>query len=255
MIEYLVLGGAALGAVGWERLRRRRHAKQHAAFLALLSDETQVVLHVANHEATQRQQHLAPMHLVYGLVQDEAFVAAVKQLGGDPDAIEERVLAEMDRGGMEPYGVDVPEAVMVIAHAAAIAQQRERTATLADLFGRLIRTHGAEYFAAAPLTPHGLLFLLVHGEVVPRSTIANARDVFVVLRDDDNTTRDFVVRVLREVFELPAADAERVMQQTHETGRTTVGRYPSEIASARIDAVRARARDAGFPLWIGVEPV
>lgn len=250
-----MLGGAALGAVGWERLRRRRYERQYKAFLGTLSTEMQVVLHVANHEATQRRQQLAPMHLAYGLLQDDAFVDAVKMLEGDADAIEARVLAEMDRGVMDVLGPDVPEAVMAVAHASATAQMAGRTATCADLFGHLIRTHGGPLFDAPPLTSHALLFLLVHGERAARSSIENARDVLVVLRNDDLTTRNFVVDMLKEVFALSPEEAERVMLSTHEGGRGVVGRFASEVARDRLVSARERAVAEHFPLWIGVEPI
>lgn len=255
VIEYIVLGGAALGAVGWERLRRRRYERQYKAFLETLSTEMQVVLHVANHEATTRRQQLAPMHLAYGLLQDEAFVEAIKALGGDAEAIEARVLTEMDRGVMDVIGSDVPEAVMAVAHASATAQMAGRTATCADLFGHLIRTHGGPLFDAPPLEAHALMFLLVHGERTARSTIDGARDVLVVLRNDDLTTRNFVVDVLKEVFALSPQDAERVMMSTHEGGRGVVGRFASEVARERVASARERAVAERFPLWIGVEPV
>ena len=255
VIEYLVLGGAALTAVGWERLRRRRYERQYKAFLDTLSTEMQVVLHVANHEATTRRQQLAPMHLAYGLLQDEGFIEAVTTLGGDAEAIEARVLAEMDRGVLDVMGPDVPSAVIAVAHASATAQMAGRTATCADLFGHLVRTPGGPLFDVPPLETHALLFLLVHGERTARSTIDGARDVLVVLRNDDLTTRNFVVNVLKEVFALSLEDAERVMTSTHEGGRGVVGRFSSEVARDRLASARERANAEHFPLWIGVEPV
>jgi ATP-dependent Clp protease adaptor protein ClpS len=255
VIEYLVLGGAALTAVGWERLRRRRYERQYKAFLDTLSTEMQVVLHVANHEATTRRQQLAPMHLAYGLLQDDSFVEAVKTLDGDAEAIEARVLSEMDRGVMDVLGGDVPEAVMAVAHASATAQMAGRTATCADLFGHLVRTHGGPLFDAPPLSAHALMFLLVHGERSARSTIDGARDVLVVLRNDDLTTRNFVVDVLKEVFALSPEAAEHVMMATHEGGRGVVGRFATEVARERVASARERAIAEHFPLWIGVEPV
>ena len=255
VIEYLVLGGAALTAVGWERLRRRRYERQYKAFLDTLSTEMQVVLHVANHEATTRRQQLAPMHLAYGLLQDEAFVAAVDTLGGDAAGIEARVLLEMDKGVMDVIGPEVPEAVLAVAHASATAQMAGRVATCADLFGHLTRTHGGHLFDAPPLHAHALLFLLVHGERAARSSIDGARDVLVVLRNDDLTTRNFVVDVLKEVFALSPEDAERVMLSTHEGGRGVVGRFAAEVARDRLVSARERAAAEHFPLWIGVEPV
>ncbi|CAN5878147.1 hypothetical protein BH11MYX2_BH11MYX2_27160 [soil metagenome] len=253
MIEYLLLGGAALGGFAWERLRRRRYAKQYKAFLATLSEEAQVVLHVANHEATSRNQPLAPAHLAYGLLQDESFVSAVKQLGGDPDAIEASALAAIETGVDVPFG-QVPEAVIVIAHSAATAQSGKRTATVGDLFGHLARTSGGALFEVAPLTRADLLFLLVHGVKAPSATLPGERDVFVIIRNDDFTTRELVVKILRDVFRLPPDEAHRVMMAANDEGRAVVGRFASEVARDRIETARRRAVDAASPLWIGVEP-
>ena len=67
------------------------------------------------------------------------------------------------------------------------------------------------------------------------------------------TTRsEYVVTLLREVFE--ATDAEAVMSRTHDSGRAVIGRYPADEAKARVERAQAHARDNGFPLWIGVEP-
>jgi ATP-dependent Clp protease adaptor protein ClpS len=253
VIEYLLLGGAALGGFAWERLRRRRYAKQYKAFLATLSDEAQVVLHVANHEATTRSQHLAPAHLAYGLLQDESFIAAVKELGGDPEALEASALAAIEAGSDVPFG-QVPEAVMVIAHSAATAQNAKRTASIADLFGHLCRTAGSQLFDVPPLTRAELLFLLVHGTKAPSMTLPGERDVFVVIRNDDFTTRELVVKILLDVFRLPPDEAERVMMTANDDGRAVVGRFASEVARDRIETARRKAIDAASPLWIGVEP-
>ena len=77
----------------------------------------------------------------------------------------------------------------------------------------------------------------------------------VVLRNDDYTTQQFVCRVLEEVFELDEAAAHTRMLQTHTQGRAVVGRFRPDEARAKIEDVRGRAKAAGFPLWIGVEPI
>jgi ATP-dependent Clp protease adaptor protein ClpS len=253
VIEYLLIGGAALGGFAWERLRRRRYAKGLKTFLASLSDEAQVVLHVANHEATQRQQHLSPAHLAYGLLQDDSFVSVVKELGGDPDAIESKALVAMETPVVISDG-RAPEAVMVIAHAAAAAQTAKRTASIGDIFGFLSRTTGFALFDVPPLVPMDLLFRFAHNGQRPDAVLSGERDVFVVIRNDDFTTRELVVRILLDIFHLPPDEAERVMMAANDEGRAVVGRFASEVARDRIESARRRAVEASSPLWIGVEP-
>ena len=254
VIEYLVLGGAALGALGWERLRRARHARMHRAFLATLDDEAQVVLHVALREAEARHQPLRPLHLVYGLAQDEAFVAAIRRVGGDPDAIEQHVLAELDHEPADERAAhEAHEALVVMAYASAIGQHNQRRATCADIWSRLAQTTTAAVVEPGAVDPLALQFVLVHGTEPPAPMLAGAAAVHVVLRNDDVTTRDLVVEILRDVFGLPELDAERVMMTAHDEGRAIIGRFDSAVARDRIEAARARARAERSPLWLGVE--
>ena len=55
------------------------------------------------------------------------------------------------------------------------------------------------------------------------------------MRNDDYTTRDFVVSVLREVFDLSDAEAEPRMMQVHNEGRGIVGRFKSPLAAMKIE--------------------
>lgn len=256
MIELLVLGGLALGAIGLGRAQRRHIIHQHERFLASLTEEAQIVLHVANHEAVTRRQSFTIAHLAYGMLQDEAFTAAMKQLGGEPDELETLILSSLDKGVPVSPRRDgrIPEAVIVIAHAAATAQSLDRKATLADLYGHLIRTSGRALFEHEKFSATELLFVLVHGSPPPPPELPGARDVMVVLRNDDFTTRELVVRILIDEFGLGANEAHRIMETTDESGYCVVGRFAGEVARTKIEAARTRALLQGAPLWIGVEP-
>ena len=254
MIELLVLGGLALGAMGLGRFQRRHLIRQHEEFLASLSDEAQVVLHVANHEAVTRRQPFTVAHLAYGLLQDEAFAAAIKQLGGEPEELETIIQTSLDRGVPVPQHGNIPEALIVIAHAAATAQFAQRKATCADLYGQLVRTKGRALFEHVSFTAADLLFLLIHGAPPPPPVLPGERDVLVILRNDDFTTRELVVRLLIDVFELEPNEATRVMVAANDDGRCVVGRFASDIARRKIEDARSTAALQGAPLWIGVEP-
>ena len=52
----------------------------------------------------------------------------------------------------------------------------------------------------------------------------------VLLLNDDYTTMDFVVEVLKYVFHKSEADANRIMFNVHQKGAGVCGLYPLEIA-------------------------
>jgi ATP-dependent Clp protease adaptor protein ClpS len=251
VLEYLLLGGVPVGVWAMERLRRAQYARRHAAFIASLDADLQVVLHVANHEAMARHQPLTALHLGYGLLQDDGFRAVIARLEADPAALEDRVIAALDQLAEQ---TDSREALEALGYVSAVATHLERTASCADLWARLARrSAAAAVFAEAGVAPHRLLFAMIHGADPPRSLDAPG-SVHVVLRNDDVTTVEFVIAILREVFELAPETAHAVTLATHQQGRAIVGRFAADEATTRIDAARTRARTACFPLWVGVEP-
>ena len=78
-------------------------------------------------------------------------------------------------------------------------------------------------------------------------------DYNVIMYNDDYTTKDFVVEILRTVFHKPIADAVRIMEQIHQTGSAVVGAYTYDIAQNRVAITIRRARKAGFPLRCEME--
>lgn len=76
----------------------------------------------------------------------------------------------------------------------------------------------------------------------------------VVMLNDDFTTMDFVVEVLRTVFfhDLPAA--ERIMLDIHRKGQSIVGTYTLDIAESKQHKATQMAQAEGFPLRVKVQP-
>lgn len=75
----------------------------------------------------------------------------------------------------------------------------------------------------------------------------------VVLLNDDYTTMDFVVDVLKHVFHKSEADAHQIMLDVHRNGFGVCGRYPREIAETKVDMVDTLSREKGFPLKCTME--
>jgi ATP-dependent Clp protease adaptor protein ClpS len=75
----------------------------------------------------------------------------------------------------------------------------------------------------------------------------------VLLHNDDYTTREFVVLILRDVFRLSDSDAVQVMMHVHNTGIGVAGVFTHEVAEAKVDKCMNLARKFEFPLQLTLE--
>jgi ATP-dependent Clp protease adaptor protein ClpS len=75
----------------------------------------------------------------------------------------------------------------------------------------------------------------------------------VVLLNDDYTTMDFVIEVLKYVFQKSEEEANRIMLNVHHNGFGVCGLYPLEIAETKVEMVDSLARERGFPLKCSME--
>ena len=76
----------------------------------------------------------------------------------------------------------------------------------------------------------------------------------VIIHNDDFTTMDFVVKVLRDIFFMNEQDADTLMMQVHNTGQAVVGIYSYDIAQTKSQKAIKMARENGFPLRLSVKP-
>lgn len=252
-LALLVLAGAGLGA-WWLHRYQRGPERLRLGGRGRYETDAEVALHVALHEGRARgHEWLSSLHLLYGLLQDEPVAAAIERSGGDPRALEDRVLAALDAHQVTPDSAQ--EAGWIVAYAAATSEGAGRGVSCTDLWAGLSRSEaeGAALIDAAGVSRVAVLFRLSHGEE-PAVADELTGDVHVVLRNDHYTTREFVCDVLEQVFALPPDEATTRMQTTHDRGRAVIGRYAVRDARAKVQEVRRLARERGFPLWIGVEP-
>ncbi len=87
-----------------------------------------------------------------------------------------------------------------------------------------------------------------------RLRVAEPRRYRVILHNDDFTTMDFVVMVLKVVFFKDDAEAERLMMDVHRKGQAVAGVYPKDIAQSKAQKATAMARAEGFPLKLTIQP-
>jgi ATP-dependent Clp protease adaptor protein ClpS len=75
----------------------------------------------------------------------------------------------------------------------------------------------------------------------------------VLLHNDDFTTMEFVVYVLRTVFHKDEADAFTIMLNVHRAGVGVAGIYTYEIANMKAEKCMNLARAHEYPLLCTVE--
>jgi ATP-dependent Clp protease adaptor protein ClpS len=76
----------------------------------------------------------------------------------------------------------------------------------------------------------------------------------VLLLNDDYTTMEFVVAILREVFLHNEVDATRIMLHVHQNGIGVAGVYTYEIAETKVHKTMALAKEHQYPLMCTMEP-
>ena len=75
----------------------------------------------------------------------------------------------------------------------------------------------------------------------------------VLLHNDDYTTMEFVVEVLKRVFGKTDGDAFQIMWAVHTQGVGCAGVYTYEIAEMKVEKVTQMAREQEYPLLCTVE--
>lgn len=77
----------------------------------------------------------------------------------------------------------------------------------------------------------------------------------VVIYNDDETTFEFVINMLMDVFFMEKDAAEALTAEIDQRGHAVAGVYPYDIAKSKAETATDLARQAGFPLRIEVETV
>ncbi len=88
-----------------------------------------------------------------------------------------------------------------------------------------------------------------------RPEVKEPRLYRVFILNDHYTTMEFVVKVLVEIFNKPAAEATLLMMDVHKKGRGLCGVYTYDIAMTKVASVHTLATQNGFPLKCTYEEV
>ena len=87
-----------------------------------------------------------------------------------------------------------------------------------------------------------------------KNNLKEPRRYKVIIHNDDFTTMEFVVEVLKTVFYLSNEKAEELMLQVHHANKAVVGIYTYDIAVSKANKATNMDREKRFPLRLTVEP-
>lgn len=86
------------------------------------------------------------------------------------------------------------------------------------------------------------------------TTIEIPRLYQVLIHNDHYTTMEFVVFILKRIFDKPHDEAVRIMLKVHKEGIGVAGIYVKSVAEAKVNMVHQLARSNGFPLRCSICP-
>ena len=87
-----------------------------------------------------------------------------------------------------------------------------------------------------------------------RTDLREPRRYKVIIYNDDFTTMEFVVMILKQVYLKSDEEAEALMLQVHHSDKAVVGIYSYDIAVSKTRKSINMAREQGYPLRLTVEP-
>jgi AAA+ superfamily predicted ATPase/ATP-dependent Clp protease adapter protein ClpS len=87
-----------------------------------------------------------------------------------------------------------------------------------------------------------------------RNIPAEAINLQLVIHNDDQTPWEFVVDLVRSVFDRSEAEAEAFAATVTQQGKAVCGSYPFAVAKAMLDTAQQRIKAAGHPLRITAGP-
>ena len=91
-------------------------------------------------------------------------------------------------------------------------------------------------------------------DVEERQKTAIPKRYKVIFHNDDYTTMEYVVEVLRRFFHKSETEALHIMLTVHKKGRAVAAIYPRDVAETKVAEVMRDARERGHPLLLTTEP-
>ena len=224
---------------------------------------------VAASEDAVRRRHAqtTPDHLLHVLLREADVLKVLGDCGCDTMHLKAELkeylelLPELPARSRQTVLPD-PSFVRIVERAILRAMVAKKEFDISDVLVELLNdrdSYAAMLLRAEGMSRLDLLRRVSHGSARPpitaleKTRLTRSNLVQIVLHNDHYTTMEFVVTVLREVFQCSDTEAAELMLQVHRSGRAVIGKYPGDIAQARAERVTAMATKEEFPLLCTIE--
>ena len=91
-------------------------------------------------------------------------------------------------------------------------------------------------------------------KIAPRLDLQEPKMYKVVFINDEVTTMEFIIEVLKNVFGYDEEESKEITLTIHQDGAGVVAVYPYELAEQKGIETTILARNNGFPLQVKLEP-
>lgn len=92
-----------------------------------------------------------------------------------------------------------------------------------------------------------------HTESSTEIDIKKPKKYVVIMHNDNYSTWEFVIEVLKKVFHKTENEAVEITSNIHNNGVGICGVYPNEIAVMKMHQVHSLAKTNGYPLKCTIE--
>lgn len=90
-------------------------------------------------------------------------------------------------------------------------------------------------------------------QVIERTQVRLPKMQKVLMHNDDYTTMEFVIAVLKRFFHKSEDEAHSLMMKVHNEGKAICGIFTKEVAESKIIQVTRYAKENGHPLKLSME--
>jgi ATP-dependent Clp protease adapter protein ClpS len=260
--ELLVFGAFAVLALSrWAWIRRM--SPPMARVSQNLDHSLARAVAVADERHSSRATH---EHLLLALTDDPDAIPVMQACHVDIETLRRAISSSLAIQGTGPDGsptrpdAGIPAVVQRAADRATRSGNEEVNGArvlvemLAEPVGEFLRQAGMTRFDAVNYISHGHIDPYDFGAGATPATGGEqpvgtgSAMLEVKLFNDDFTPMEFVVEVLRNIFDFNRKDATRLMLSIHWNGVVTCGTLPSEVARLKVAQVREFARAHEHPL-------
>jgi ATP-dependent Clp protease adapter protein ClpS len=242
----------------------------------MIAQELEISLHLAFVEAREKRHELITVeHLLLALMDNPTAAEVLRGCGANMDELREALTTHIAKQTPQiatDREVDTQPTLgfqRVIQRAILHVQssgQKEVTGShvLVAIFGdkdslarHILERRGIAWPDVVNYISHAGTSPQVHetGAGLPELTAAEleaAKDLHVVLFNDDYTPMRFVVDVLQQFFSMSKEDATEVMLEVHREGKAVGGLYAKQDALDIVEQVRAHALEHKHPFRCGL---